>query len=77
MELNVGGIYEHVKTGNHYKVIAVVKNSETLEELVIYEALYDNQISKIWARPRESFTGEAKSPDGTLHPRFRLISKAF
>ena len=32
-------------------MISVAKHSETLEDLVVYEALYDNKISKLWARP--------------------------
>lgn len=29
------GIYQHSKTGNHYKVLGVAKHSETLEDLVV------------------------------------------
>ena len=49
------GIYKHAKTGNLYKVLAVAKHSETLEEIVVYESLYDNPISKVWFRPKEMF----------------------
>lgn len=35
------GEYEHYK-GNRYKVLGVVNHSETLEELVIYQKLYDD-----------------------------------
>ena len=52
MDLKIGGVYRHYK-GNRYKIIAFARHSETLEELVIYEALYDN--GGIWARPREMF----------------------
>ncbi len=50
------GRYKHSKTGNLYRVIGVAKHSETLEELVIYESLYDNPLSKLWVRPVEIFT---------------------
>jgi hypothetical protein len=51
MEIEIGKLYKNTKNGNLYKVIALAKHSETLEDLVIYEAQYDNQLSKIWARP--------------------------
>lgn len=68
----VGRVYRHAKTGTRYKVLAVGKGVKHLEEFVVYEALYDNPVSKVWIREKESFTGEAKSPDGTFHPRFIL-----
>lgn len=71
--VHIGGVYEHVKTGKKYKVLVVAKDSKTLEDLVVYEALYDHQLSKTWVRPLASFTGEAKAADGTSHPRFRLV----
>lgn len=42
------GKYRHFK-GNEYEVLAVAKNSETLEEMVVYKALYGEQ--DIWVRP--------------------------
>ena len=35
----VGSLYEHYK-GLRYKIIGVARHSETLEELVVYQALY-------------------------------------
>jgi len=69
----MGAVYEHVKTGKKYKLIALAKESSTLEELVVYGTLYDNSVSKVWVRSKESFLGEAISPDGTTHPRFLLV----
>lgn len=40
------GRYQHYK-GKEYKVLGVAKHSETLEELTVYEALYDNPESKL------------------------------
>ena len=73
MLLRRGAVYEHVKTGKRYRIIALAKDSSTLEELVVYEALYDNSVSSLWVRSKENFLGEAISFDGTMHPRFRLV----
>lgn len=70
--IHIGKVYTHVKTGTKYRVLAVAKDVEDLREFVVYEALYDNPVSKVWIREKDSFTGEAKSPDGTFHPRFVL-----
>ena len=42
------GIYRHYK-GNKYEVIGFAKNSETLEDMVIYKALYGD--GGTWVRP--------------------------
>lgn len=68
------GKYRHSKTGNFYRVIGVGKHSETLEELVVYEALYDNPDGKIWVRPLKSFTEEVVIK-GKKVPRFRFIGE--
>ncbi len=69
------GIYKHYKTGNLYKVIGEGKHSETPEDLVFYEAMYDNKTSKLWARPLKMFTGEVIAPDGTKKARFEFVEK--
>ena len=66
------GIYSHYKTGNQYKVHFVAKHSETLEDLVIYEALYKNDKSKFWARPVGMFE-EIVDFNGQKVPRFKFI----
>jgi hypothetical protein len=66
------GIYRHSKTQNLYRVIGVAKHSETLEELVVYECLYDNPESKLWVRPRTMFTEEI-TIDGKTVPRFTFV----
>lgn len=65
------GKYQHSKTGNFYKVIGVAKHSETLEDLVIYEALYENPKSKLWVRPIKSFLEEVEI-NGKKLPRFKF-----
>lgn len=66
-----GQIYQHYK-GNKYKIIALAKHSETLDDMVIYETLYDNPLSKVWARPRHMFQ-EMIEIDGRKTLRFTLI----
>ncbi|MFA6554014.1 MAG: DUF1653 domain-containing protein [Candidatus Paceibacterota bacterium] len=66
------GTYQHSKTGNLYKVHFVAKHSETLEDMVCYEALYENDKSKFWVRPIETFNGEVEIK-GEKVPRFKFI----
>lgn len=65
------GRYKHYK-GNEYNVLAVAKHSETLEDYVVYEALYENKVSKIWIRPLKMFL-EKIEKDGELIDRFKFI----
>lgn len=69
MELVIGGKYQHYK-GNYYKVIGVAKHSETLKELVIYQALYGD--NELWARPKEMFLDKV-SVEGIEKDRFKYI----
>lgn len=68
------GKYQHSKTGNFYEVIGIAKHLETLEELMIYEALYENPKSKLWARPIKSFL-EKVEINGKKVPRFKFVGK--
>lgn len=65
----VGSLYKHYK-GHHYKIIAVARHSETLEELVVYQALYGE--GGIWVRPLGMFL-ENIVVNGQLEPRFKLV----
>lgn len=67
------GKYKHFK-GGLYNVIGVAKHSETLEELVVYEALYENPNGKLWVRPLKMFT-ETVDRDGKVMPRFEYIGE--
>ena len=67
------GIYQHHK-GMKYRVLGVAKHSETLEDLVIYEALYDNKVSKLWVRPLEMFLDKIEK-DGKLINRFEFVGE--
>lgn len=63
------GKYRHYK-GKEYEVIGVAKHSETLEELVIYRALYGKH--DLWARPLKMFI-ERISIDGKKLSRFEYV----
>lgn len=67
------GKYQHYK-GNFYRVLGVAKHSETLEEMVVYECLYDNPQSKLWVRPLKMFL-ESVIVDGTKISRFTYIKE--
>lgn len=64
--LNTGSIYKHFK-GNEYLVLHLAKHSETLEDLVVYQALYGER--GIWVRPLNMFL-EQVEVNGKLVNRF-------
>ena len=66
------GKYRHFK-GKEYEVLFVAKHSETLEEMVVYRALYGEQ--GIWVRPLSMWT-EKVERDGKVQPRFVFIGEA-
>ena len=63
------GIWKHSKSGREYKLLFVAKHSETLEDVVVYEALYDNDLSKVWVRPVSMWEEEVEI-DGKKVLRF-------
>lgn len=60
------GLYRHYK-GKDYEVLGTTRHSETLEEFVLYKALYGDQ--GLWVRPMEMFEGTVEV-DGQEVPRF-------
>lgn len=42
------GVYKHYK-GNYYRVLGIARHSETLEDMVVYQALYGK--GELWVRP--------------------------
>jgi len=71
--VKLGGTYRHHK-GKMYKVHQLVRHSETLEELVVYECLYDSPAGQWWVRPLAMFT-ETVIVEGVEKPRFELVSE--
>ena len=71
MSVKIGGIYRHYK-GNLYEVLAVAKHSETLEDMVVYKALYGEGV--VWVRPLPMFEEEIIK-GGEKIKRFELIEK--
>lgn len=63
--------FKHYKN-KPYKFKGIAKHSETQEDLVVYETLYDNPSGKLWVRPKEMFF-ENIEKDGVIRPRFAQI----
>ena len=68
MEIKVKGIYRHYK-GNFYIVEDIAVHSETLEKMVVYRALYED--NKLWVRPYNMFLEELNKNNQKY--RFELI----
>lgn len=65
------GFYEHFK-GKRYEVIGTARHSETMEEHVVYRALYGDH--GLWVRPVAMFA-ETVERDGKVMPRFRWLGR--
>ena len=65
------GRYRHFK-GKEYEVIGIAKHSESLEEMVVYRALYEG--GGMWVRPA-SMWNETVERDGQVFQRFTWISE--
>ena len=63
------GKYRHFK-GGEYEVLYLAKDSETLETLVVYKALYGE--GGVWVRPARMWN-ETVVRDGKTHKRFTFI----
>lgn len=65
------GIYRHYKNKD-YRVLYVAFNSETKEEMVVYQARDDE--GRIWVRPKKMFLEEV-DVDGKKKARFEFIGE--
>ena len=68
MEVEVNGIYKHFK-GDYYIVEDIALDCETLEKMVVYRALYDD--NKLWVRSYKSFVEEVNRNNQQY--RFELV----
>lgn len=65
------GTYRHYK-GQFYNVIGTAKHSETLEDMVIYQQLYEDY--GFWVRPKSMFCETVIIGNQNM-PRFELVSE--
>lgn len=65
------GLYRHFK-GNEYRVLYTATHSETLEPMVVYQALYGQR--GIWVRPAAMWN-ETVTREGKTMPRFTYIGE--
>ena len=67
----IGREFRHFK-GGHYRLEGFAKDSETLEEMVVYRALYGE--GGLWVRPAKMFF-ETVTRNGKTMKRFELLEK--
>ncbi len=65
-EIKIGKKYRHFK-GNEYLILHLAKHSETMEPLVVYQALYGDY--GVWVRPLQIFL-EQIEVNGIMVNRF-------
>jgi cyclomaltodextrinase / maltogenic alpha-amylase / neopullulanase len=56
----IPGKYRHFK-GKQYEVLGIARHSESLDEYVVYRALYDSEEygkNALWIRPKNLFLGD-------------------
>lgn len=65
------GRYRHFK-GKEYRLLGVARHSETLEDMVVYQALYGQ--GGLWVRPAAMWQ-ETVEREGYSGPRFTYIGE--
>lgn len=69
------GKYRHYRSKNIYQVIGTALHSETYEEMVVYQALYDCEKfgkDRAWVRPMGMFLEDVEVEGGRV-ARFELV----
>ncbi len=78
-EPQVGDVYVHFKNSDHkYTIVAIARDSETLEEMVVYQGHYTHEefgTDPVFVRPKDMFT-EIITRDGKTFPRFQFVENA-
>lgn len=75
--IKLNSIYKHSRLGTLYKVLYIAHHSETLEEMVVYQALYDSPEfgkNSIWVRPLSMWEEEVEI-NGEKRNRFELYGE--
>lgn len=70
----MGRRYRHFK-GKEYELLCLGKHSETMEDMVIYQAMYGE--NTIWTRPASMFFSDVYTPEGRTVKRFQEIPDTF
>lgn len=66
------GTYRHFK-GDEYELLNVARDSETTEEVVVYQSL--KHPDRVWVRPLKMFIEEVDKPElGYKGPRFKKLT---
>ena len=75
MRLAPGDVVRHFK-GNKYEILHIAQDSETMEKMVVYRALYGER--SVWVRPLEMFLSPVdreKYPDVLQQWRFEKVER--
>jgi hypothetical protein len=75
-DLKPGTLISHFKHPELlYKIIGIGNHSETLEEMVVYQATFNSKEwgeNQLWVRPISMFF-DNKEIDGKIVPRFTIV----
>ena len=71
------GIYRHYKTGDEYRLLFIAKGQFSnspldMQDMVVYETVKDNPVSKWWVRPLTEFTEQVQHNEVPV-PRFTFV----